>query len=151
MLIIEAGQVIDGLSPQPLPETSILIENGRILSVVPTAEFDIPDGGEVVDARAQTVMPGMVDCHVHVHSPGGSDREYNYALSPLTELQGALALQAFANVQKDLAMGFTTLRSLELAVLRGCSPAQRDQRRGGGRPAPDRVRAGYQRDGRAYG
>jgi imidazolonepropionase-like amidohydrolase len=113
MFVIRAGQLIDGISRVLLRDQSILVENGRIVDVVESAAFLPAPGVQEIDARYQTVMPGMVDCHVHIHSPGGPDLQNNYALDPLTEFQGALALRAFAQARKDLAMGFTTLRSLD--------------------------------------
>lgn len=111
MLIIRAQTLIDGKSTVPLKNMAVVVENERIQKVVKAEELEIAPDAQVVEAV--TLMPGMIDCHVHIHSPGGSDRENNYSLDPLTELPGFITLRAFANAQKDLAMGFTSLRSLD--------------------------------------
>jgi imidazolonepropionase-like amidohydrolase len=113
MMIIRAGKLIDGNSSEPLSDVCIFIDKGRIMDVQNDSSCSLPENCEIVDARALTVLPGMVDCHVHIHSPGGPDQDNNYALDPLSELQGTLALRAYANARKDLRMGFTTLRSLD--------------------------------------
>jgi imidazolonepropionase-like amidohydrolase len=55
-------------------------------------------------------MPGLVDAHVHIHTPGGAIA--NYALAEAQEFQGTLALQAYSYARCDLEMGFTALRSV---------------------------------------
>lgn len=111
--VIHAGQVIDGRADQPLKAHSLLVQDDRIIDVAATATLQLPADIPVIEASMMTVMPGMVDCHVHIHSSGGSDRENNYGLNSLTESQGALTLRAYANGKKDLEMGFTSLRSLD--------------------------------------
>jgi len=110
MIFIKAGMLIDGVNTNPHSNMAVLIDGKVIKKVAPVDQIDLPEGVEVIDASHMTVMPGMVDCHVHVHTPGGPDE--NYSINALKELQGTLALWAYSFVLKDLRMGFTTLRSL---------------------------------------
>lgn len=110
MIIIKAGSLIDGYSSEPKAGMAVVIDGETIKQVAPLDELDIQDGAEIIDAGQMTVMPGMVDCHVHVHTPGGPDD--NYSINALKEFQGTLALRAYSYVLKDLEMGFTALRSL---------------------------------------
>lgn len=110
MIAIRAGQLIDGNGNTPLIDAVILIEGERIKQVGTAAQVQIPADAQVIDATQQTVMPGMIDVHVHVHTPGGPIG--NYALAEVHELQGTIALRASSYVMRDLVMGFTTLRSL---------------------------------------
>lgn len=110
MLAIQAGKLIDGISDAPLSDVIVLIEGERITEVGAAATLPIPAEAEVIDARHLTVMPGLIDVHVHVHTLGGPVA--NYALSEAQALQGELALLAYHCVQRDLEMGITTLRSV---------------------------------------
>lgn len=110
MLAIRAGQLIDGWGGPPLRDAVILVEGQRIAEVGPTEEVRIPEGAEVVEAGNKTVMPGMVDAHVHIHTLGGPPE--NFALAEVQVLQGMLALRACSYARLDLEMGFTALRSL---------------------------------------
>jgi imidazolonepropionase-like amidohydrolase len=88
----------------------ILIAGERVLAVGRRSDVRIPPKTDIIDASDHTVIPGLIDVHVHVHTPGGPIT--NYGLAEGRELQGALALRALAYVRRGLEMGFTTLRSL---------------------------------------
>ena len=81
-----------------------------MLAVGRRSDVRIPPEANVIDASDRTVIPGLIDVHVHVHTPGGPIT--NYGLAEGRELQGTLALRALAYVWRGLEMGFTTLRSL---------------------------------------
>jgi len=61
--LIEAGTVIDGRG-NVLHHTRILLENGRIVSVGPS--INVPPGAVVYDLGHATVLPGLIDVHVHI-------------------------------------------------------------------------------------
>jgi imidazolonepropionase-like amidohydrolase len=110
MIAIRAGTLIDGTGAPPRHDMMVLVEGERITAVRPAAQGDIDPAATTIDATDRTVMPGMIDVHVHVHTPGGSIA--NYALAEGRQSQGLLALKASAYVRRALRMGFTTLRSL---------------------------------------
>lgn len=107
---ILAGQLIDGTGASPITDAVVVIEKERIAAVGRRHDVPLAPEADVIDASHGTVMPGLIDVHVHVHTPGGPIT--NYALAEGRELQGTLALRALAYVLRDLAMGYTTLRSL---------------------------------------
>ena len=48
----------------------MLIRGDRIAAVAPDAEFGVQPDTEAIDARGLTMIPGLIDCHVHIgHSP----------------------------------------------------------------------------------
>jgi len=110
MLAIRAGKLIDGSGNEPLRDAVVLVEGEKILQVGLDREVETPAGAEVLDASGVTVMPGMVDAHVHIHTPGGPTD--NYALAEASQFEGALALRACNYALRSLRAGFTTLRSL---------------------------------------
>jgi imidazolonepropionase-like amidohydrolase len=71
---------------------------------------EVASGGDVIDASLFTVLPGLVDAHTHIHTPGGATD--NYALAQLKGTMATLALETYSHVLKDLSMGYTALRSL---------------------------------------
>lgn len=110
MIAIRAGTLIDGNGNTPIQDAVILIEGERLAQVGPAAQVRIPADVEVIDASGKTVLPGLIDVHVHVHSLGGPDG--NFFLSEASGTQAKLALRAAAYVQRDLKMGYTTLCNL---------------------------------------
>ncbi|KAK3556515.1 hypothetical protein QTP70_008287 [Hemibagrus guttatus] len=48
----------------------ITIKDGKIHNILPDPGASAHDGGEVLDVGDSVVMPGLVDCHVHVNEPG---------------------------------------------------------------------------------
>ena len=117
MKAIKAGALIDGnggVSNDPV----ILVDGGRIKQVGAAADVHIPDGAEVIDAGRCTLMPGMMDLHIHLcmfnNRTFNNYRVAQWEISP--ELQQMYAL---FHAQLCMEMGFTTLRDLGLASTRG--------------------------------
>jgi imidazolonepropionase-like amidohydrolase len=112
MLVIRAAQLIDGTGAAPIQNAVIVVEGERITQVGPADHVSIPAAAEVIDASDKTVLPGLIDVHVHVHSPGEATQMHQYALSQVTQTQGLMALNAFAYSRQTLRRGFTALRSV---------------------------------------
>ena len=68
-LAITGATLIDGTGAPPLPDATVVIEDGRFSRVGPAAATPLPDGAEVLDARGKFLIPGLVDMHVHVGPP----------------------------------------------------------------------------------
>ncbi len=62
---IIGGTVIDGRGGAPIENGVVLIEDDRILGVAAADDIEIPNGATQIDATGKTVMPGLVDVHVH--------------------------------------------------------------------------------------
>ena len=107
-LVIHAGTLLDGVSATPRHEVSILIKDDRITDIQPG--FVSPAGAEIVDLSKATVMPGFIDCHVHVsqRSPGG-ENQVEYAVIH-NEID--VALNASKYVKEMLLQGFTSARDV---------------------------------------
>ena len=60
------GRVIDGTGRDPIDDAVVLIDGERIDAVFRRGDMEIPEGTELVDIAGSTVIPGLIDCHVHV-------------------------------------------------------------------------------------
>jgi imidazolonepropionase-like amidohydrolase len=97
VVAIHAGKLFDARSGALLANQVIVVRGDRIADV--GASVEIPAGATVIDLANATVLPGMIDAHVHVNTGGVN-------LSQRT-------LRALANAQIDLAAGFTTVLDMD--------------------------------------
>ena len=105
--VIHVGLLIDGENSVPSPEMSIVIEGSKILSV--EAGFIAPGSDdEYIDLSGYTVLPGLIDMHVHLSSEY-SKKSFQ---EKITLNAGDYAIRAVANAEKTLLAGFTTVRNL---------------------------------------
>jgi imidazolonepropionase-like amidohydrolase len=108
-LAIRAGSLIDGTGQPTRRNVLILIEQNRFITVVPAAEAAIPDGYEVLDASRYTVLPGLIDCHVHLVG-SGDPRERAVPVAEFAKSIPAVTLACYKNALRDLDAGWTTVR-----------------------------------------
>jgi imidazolonepropionase-like amidohydrolase len=106
-IAVRAGRLFDG-TEKFAPNQVILIKGDRIVKVGPAERVQVPADAEVVDLTHATVLPGLIDAHTHVFG-NGPDLE-NQILRDSYQYR---TLTALANAQKDLMVGFTTLRDLK--------------------------------------
>jgi imidazolonepropionase-like amidohydrolase len=64
-IAITAGQILDGNGGPPLRGGAVIVEDGRIVAVGPATEMDCA-GYRVIDAGERTLLPGLMDSHVHI-------------------------------------------------------------------------------------
>src|SRR5688572_16627013 len=100
-LIAVAGQAVRGPS-------TILVDNGRIVSVT-DGLTRVEPGATFIDLSDKTVLPGLIDSHVHLSSDRGGEADL---LSWVREEPQMHALEAQWNGMKTLHAGFTTVRNL---------------------------------------
>jgi imidazolonepropionase-like amidohydrolase len=105
--VIHAGTLIDVPGRAPKRNASILIQ-GRKIVEVRSGFADVP-GARIIDLRASTVMPGLIDSHVHL---GGLDDRLQARLQAPVRNDEDEAYTALTNAKKTLAAGFTTVRDL---------------------------------------
>src|SRR5687768_12015823 len=67
---IQAGRLIVDASKPALGPSTVIVENGRIARV--EAGATAPAGATVVDLRSRTVLPGLIDAHVHLTGDPGT-------------------------------------------------------------------------------
>src|SRR5688572_2591483 len=64
-IVIEGGTLIDGTGAAPVENATVVIEGARITSVGPRARATYPPGARVIRADGMTVLPGLIDAHIH--------------------------------------------------------------------------------------
>ena len=105
---IHAGRLI-AVPGQPVrgPST-IVVDNGRIVSVT-DGLARLEPGVAFIDLSGKTVLPGLIDSHVHLSSDRGGEAQL---LADVREEPQMHALEAQMNGMKTLRAGFTTVRNL---------------------------------------
>jgi imidazolonepropionase-like amidohydrolase len=94
---IRAGRLFDPRTGTLQNNQIILVRGERVADV--GANVQIPRGARVIDLSSATVLPGMVDTHVHVNTGG--------------ETPAQRAFIALTNAQLDLEAGFTTVLDMD--------------------------------------
>ncbi|GAA2612869.1 amidohydrolase family protein [Actinomadura fulvescens] len=100
--VIVAEHVWDGLTPEPRRHTEIVVRDGRVVACQDRA--DRAAQAQVLELGDVTLLPGLIDCHVHTVSGAGSSSQ--------------AALRALPALRALLDNGFTTVRDL------GCFPPE---------------------------
>lgn len=106
-ILIHAGRLIDGVSDTPRERVTIVVEGNRIVAVEPGFRAAAP-GDEVIDLSAATVMPGLMDMHVHLTSEYSRRSE----LESIKKGEADRAYDSVAFAERTLLAGFTTVRNL---------------------------------------
>lgn len=64
-LVIRNGTLIDGNGADPMPDGIVIIEGDRIVAAGREADIAIPSNARIIDAKGGTILPGLIDSHVH--------------------------------------------------------------------------------------
>ncbi len=143
-LVIRAGHLITDAALPARGASSIVVTDGRIVSIG-AADMAVPAGARVVDLSTKTVMPGLIDVHVHLTQDSGLPwyatlrPKFSEPYAATTGLKNAL-ITARAGFTTVRDAGGPTLASLAMrdAVAEGASrdrasssPARRCRSRAG--------------------
>jgi imidazolonepropionase-like amidohydrolase len=104
---VRAGRLLDVRSGDTLSNQAILIRGDRIERVGPWDEVAVPHGARVIDLGGATVLPGLIDLHVHLTSDHRYQGYRKLALSVSRR-----AIHGVVNARKTLDAGFTTVRNV---------------------------------------
>jgi imidazolonepropionase-like amidohydrolase len=63
-IVLHAGMLIDGIADTPRSHVSLVIRDGKIVAI--EEGFIALAGAEVIDLSQATVLPGLIDCHIHI-------------------------------------------------------------------------------------
>jgi imidazolonepropionase-like amidohydrolase len=107
-LAIKGGKLFTATGEPPVEKGSIMIQGDKIIDVGPDKEVNIPDHAYTVDATGLTVMPGLMDLHVHIFQQIGAENPLERFLIP----SSLSLLYAAKHARVMLEAGFTTIRDL---------------------------------------
>ena len=130
---VQAGRLITDAAKRARGPSTVLVENGRISRV--EDGFTAPAGATVVDQRGRTVVPGLIDAHVHLTGDPGTPF-WREAVDS-NELAAVIGVK---NALLTARAGFTTVRDLGAVGL--SSFALRDAIRDGIVPGPRIIASG---------
>lgn len=105
--VVHAGRLIDGIGRTVRTNMSILIANNRIVGVQPG--FATPPGARVIDLSNKTVLPGLIDVHVHMMLELGSASQLAMKVQRSNEDELLLAV---GRARRTLEAGFTSVRDV---------------------------------------
>ncbi len=100
------GTVIDGLGGDPIANGTLVIDKGRIVALGKAASVAVPRGARVLDAAGRSVLPGIIDCHVHSTYRARDTRAHLLNAPTYTVLRSTHILE------ETLACGVTTARDM---------------------------------------
>ena len=109
--VIHAGRLIDGESSTPREEVSIIIAGNTIQAV--NSGYIPPQGEQqLLDLTAYTVMPGLMDMHVHIIAERPAKPLPDSYTERYRKNDADFALRATRHAKTTLLAGFTTVRDL---------------------------------------
>jgi imidazolonepropionase-like amidohydrolase len=108
---VRAARLVDGTGAPPIDDAVVVVADGEITVVGRTEEVQVPEGARVIDVGDRTLMPGIVDAHMHflgvptdqLHLLPSEDRAYR-------------ALRAAGEGRLMLEAGITAARCLGSSI-----------------------------------
>ncbi|MEW6399099.1 MAG: amidohydrolase family protein [Bacillota bacterium] len=128
--VIRAGSLIDGSGADPVSPAVVVIRDGRVVAAGRPDEVEYPPDSLVYDAGGRTVMPGLIDSHVHITGSGEASwmETVKYTI-PYTTLRAAVnaraTLEAGITAIRDAGAGWGIDVGLKRAINEGRIPGPR--------------------------
>jgi len=104
-VILRGATLIDGTGAPPVRDRAVVITDRRIVDVVADR---LPRDGTVLDLGGRTLLPGLINCHVHLCLAGDADPSRTLA----DESYAATVVNAVVRAQRTVEAGVTTVRDL---------------------------------------
>ncbi|HVE69857.1 MAG TPA: amidohydrolase family protein [Thermoanaerobaculia bacterium] len=130
-LVLAGGRLIDGYGGTPLENAVVVIEGNTVKAVGTEGSTPIPQGAKVIDTNGYTVMPGLMDMHVHLMILGHGnydhwDRTYppmfRDTIMPISAKQ---LLMAGVTTARDLGAPLEDIVAVKRRIERGEIPGPR--------------------------
>jgi imidazolonepropionase-like amidohydrolase len=105
--LLYCGTLIDGISNSTKTSMTIIVEKNKIIAIENGYSM-AQTGDEIIDLKSKTVLPGLIDMHVHIESETSKDA----ATKRMSMSSADIAFEAQKNGLTTLMAGFTTVRDL---------------------------------------
>src|ERR1700722_7304556 len=106
-IVIHAGRLLAEPGQPPKARQSVRIEDGRF-AAVPVGFVYPPPGARLIDLKDSFVLPGLIDCHVHLTMQLGPNQRLRF----VEDSDPKIGLDGAHRARLTLAAGFTTVRGL---------------------------------------
>jgi len=126
-VVIHADRLLDGTGAAPVADAALAVDGGRVVAVFagPVPEGAAPANAEHIHMPGCTILPGLIDAHVHLNLPGNGAtlevavRESDGTLAATTAFMAGRALQAGITTVRDVGAARTTVFDVRRAMQLG--------------------------------
>ena len=123
LTVIRGALLIDGNGGKPIKNPIVVLDGKNIKDVGAEGSIQVPRDAEVVDCSGYTLMPGLMDLHIHT-SMFNCLTFHNYRVSQWEITPELQQMYSLFHAQMCFDMGFTTLRDLGMVSSRGLLTAE---------------------------
>jgi len=110
-LILEGGTLFDGTGQTPIADATVMVADQLIVFAGPSSEASLPEGEtRRYDTTGMTVMPGMIDSHLHLFTEFGMDGTLEEKFA--NDSDEMRAIRVVRRARENLEAGFTTVRDV---------------------------------------
>jgi imidazolonepropionase-like amidohydrolase len=104
-LVITQARLIDGTGSAPLEDAVVVIREGKFAEIGTAEAVKVPKEAEIINVNGSTVIPGLIDAHVHITYP--PNREETYVVN-----DSICSFRAAHFLKRHLMGGITTVRDV---------------------------------------
>jgi imidazolonepropionase-like amidohydrolase len=105
--LLHCGTLIDGIGNSAKTQMTIIVEKNKITAI--ESGYSTPQtGDEIIDLKNKTVLPGLIDLHVHIENETSKDA----ATKRMSMSSADIAFEAQKHALTTLMAGFTTVRDM---------------------------------------
>jgi imidazolonepropionase-like amidohydrolase len=106
-IVLQNAVIIDGSGHDPIEGGAVVVEGQRIKEIISGSPGTLPATALVLDCKGQTLLPGLIDAHVHMGSVDATFTEQQRR-----NFTSVLVIKTVANIKEALDQGFTTVRDV---------------------------------------
>ena len=107
---VYADRLLDGKGTPPVENAGVLVEDGKIVRTGPRASLQAPPDAVVIELGARTLLPGLIDAHVHFYTAGVDNIQLR-AIEPVTRK----TIRGVIGAAELLDTGYTSVRDMGYA------------------------------------